>query len=285
MSERYLRELGAELGAVGIRGSRRRRILAETADHLRESRDTARFGEPKLIAARFADELAISGARRTAFSSFLVLAPAGILYIVLFGLISTWPDIASAKVLPLAIAVAFTMIMAPQVAFAAGLVAVARAWRLRSEKTAPAGEIRVLRRRSAVALGSGAAAFAAIAAYAYEYSAGLPGWWQTMAFASAGAALVALGGAGFALARTARLRPQATGAAGDIFDDLAPVVDLLPVRLRGRPWLFCLLVAAGVAVAALIGGGPDEGPRNAVFEFLAVFAAFAGLGRFLGLRN
>ena len=54
MSERYLRELEVELGEVGIRGSRRRRILAETADHLRESGEPARFGEPRLIAARFA---------------------------------------------------------------------------------------------------------------------------------------------------------------------------------------------------------------------------------------
>ncbi len=46
MSERYLRELEVELGEVGIRGSRRRRILAETADHLRESGEPARFGEP-----------------------------------------------------------------------------------------------------------------------------------------------------------------------------------------------------------------------------------------------
>jgi hypothetical protein len=285
VTERYLEELSAELNAVGIRGSRRRRILAEAEDHLRESGDEARFGEPKVIAARFADELAISGSRRAAFSSFLVLAPAGILYSVLFGLISTWPDIASAEHLPLAIAVAFAMLLAPQVALAAGVLALARAWRLRTERTAPAAEILVLRRRSAVAVGAGAAAFAAIGVYAYEYSSGLPSWWQTMAFASSGAALVALGGAGFALARTARVRPQTTGVAGDLFDDLAPVIDQLPLRLRGRPWRFCLLVAASVAVAALIAGGPDEGPRNAVFEFLAVCAAFAGLGRFLGLRD
>jgi hypothetical protein len=285
VTERYLQELSVELSAVGIRGSRRRRILAEAEDHLRESGDEARFGEPKVIAARFADELAISGSRRAAFSSFLVLAPAGILYSVLFGLISTWPDITSARFLPVAIAVAFAMLLAPQVAFAAGILALARAWRLRAERTAPASEILVLRRRSAVAVGAGAAAFAAIGVYAYEYSSGLPAWWQTMVFASSGAALVALGGAGFALARIGRVRPQTTGAAGDLFDDLAPVIDLLPLRLRGRPWRFCLLVAAGVAVAALIAGGPDEGPRNAVFEFLAVFAAFAGLGRFLGLRD
>jgi len=285
VSERYLRELRAELGAVGIRGSRRRRILAETADHLHESGEAARFGEPKLIAALFADELATNGARRAAISSFLVLAAAGIVYTVLFGLINSWPDFTSAKLLPLAIGAAFTMLVAPQVAFAAGLLAVAGAWRLRSETTAPAAEIRVLRRRSAVALGSGAAALAAMAVYAYEYSSGLPGWWQTTAFASVGAALVPVGVAAFALGRNTRVRPQAAGLAGDLFDDLAPVVDRIPLRLRGRPWRFCLLVAAGVAAVALIGGGPDEGPRNAVFEFLAVCAAFAGLGRFLGLRG
>ena len=285
MIDRYLRELEAELGAVGIRGSRRRRILMETADHLRESGDAARFGEPKLIAARFADELATNGARRIAFASFLVLAPAGIAYAALFGLIRTWPDITSARVLPVAIGTALTIVLAPQVAFAAGALTVARAWRLRSQMTAPAAEIVVLRRRAAVALASGAAAFAAIAVYAYEYSSGLPGWWTTTAFVVSGAALVPIGGAAVALARNARVRPQAAGAAGDVFDDVAPLIDAIPLRLRGRHWRFCLLVAAAVAAAAFVAGGPDEGPRNAVGEFVAVCAAFAALGRFLGLRS
>jgi hypothetical protein len=283
--ERYLRELEAELGGVGIRGSRRRRILAETADHLHESGDARRFGEPKLIAVRFADELATSGARRVAFTSFLALAPAGIAYAVVFGLIRTGPDIASGRLLPLAIGAALTMVLAPQVAFAAGLLAVAQAWRLRSETSAPAAEITLLRRRAAVALGSGGAAFAGIAVYAYEYSSGLPGWWATTAFVVSGAALVPIGGAAVALARNAQVRPQAAGSAGDVFDDVAPIVDRIPLNLRGRPWRFCLLVAAAVAAAALIGGGPDEGPRNAVAEFAAVCAAFAALGRFLGLRR
>src|SRR5439155_24814931 len=47
--ERYLGALAAELGSVGIRGAQRRRILAEVEDHLRESGDPARFGEPALI--------------------------------------------------------------------------------------------------------------------------------------------------------------------------------------------------------------------------------------------
>jgi hypothetical protein len=283
--ERYLRELEAQLGAVGIRGSLRRRILAESADHLHETGDVARFGEPRLVAARFADELATNGARRVAFTSFLALVPAGIAYAVLFGPIRSWPDIASAKLLPLGVGAALTMVLAPQVAFAAGLLTVARAWRLRSETSAPAAEIAVLRRRAAVALGSGAAAFAGVAVYAYEYNSGLPGWWATTAFVVSGAALLPIGGAAVALARNARVRPQAAGPAGDVFDDVAPVIERIPLNLRGRPWRFCLLVAAGVALAALIAGGPDEGPRNAVAEFVAVWAAFLALGRFLGLRR
>jgi hypothetical protein len=285
VSDGYLNELEAELGALGIRGSLRRRILAETADHLRDSQDAASFGEPRLIAGRFADELATNGARRVAFTSFLALAPAGLAYAVLLGLIRTWPDIASARLLPLAIATAVTIVLAPQVAFAAGVLTVARAWRLRSQTAAPASEIVVLRRRAAVALGSGAAAFAAIAVYAYEYTSGLPGWWSAAAFVVSGAALVPIGAAAVALARNAQLRPQATGPAGDVFDDLAPLVDRIPLRLRDRPWRFCVLVAAAVAAAAFLAGGPDEGPRNAVAEFVAVCAAFAALGRFLGLRR
>ena len=143
----------------------------------------------------------------------------------------------------------------------------------------------MLRRRAAVALGTGAAAFAGIVVYADEYSSGLPGWWVTTAFVVSGAALVPIGGAAVALARNARVRPQAAGSAGDVFDDVSPLVDRIPLRLRGRPWRFCLLVAAAVAAAALVVGGPDEGPRNAVAEFVAVCAAFAVLGRFLGLRR
>jgi hypothetical protein len=91
--------------------------------------------------------------------------------------------------------------------------------------------------------------------------------------------------AAMAVGRTSRLRPQTTGSAGDVFDDVAPIVDRLPFPLRGHPWRFCLLVAATVAGAALLAGGIDEGPLNAVAEFVAVCAGFAALGRYLGLRQ
>jgi len=281
----YLNALSAELGAVGICGSRRRRIIAEAEDHLRESGDEARFGQPKAIAARFADELATNGARRTALFSLFALAPAGIGYALLFGLNRSGPDITSAKTPPLGVAAALVIALAPQISLAAGLLAIALAWRLRATPVAPAAAISLLHRRAAVALGAGAATLSGIAVYAVEYSRGLPDWWTTLAFAVIATAIVPVAVAAVALGSTARLRAQAEGPAGDVFDDLGPLLDRLPVRLRGRPWRFCLLVAAAVAVAAFVGGGLDEGPRNAVAEFGAICACFAVLGRFLGLRG
>jgi hypothetical protein len=118
----------------------------------------------------------------------------------------------------------------------------------------------------------------------YEFAAWLPTWRVALSFSIAGASLVPIAAGALALRRTAALRPQAAGDAGDVFDDLEPVLDRLPLELRGRHWRLCLLFAAGVATVALIGGGPDEGPRNAVAEFIAVCAGFAALGRYLGLR-
>ena len=285
MSERYLRELEFELGKVGIGGSRRRRILAETADHLRESDDPAGFGEPRLIAARFADELATNGARRTALFSFFALAPAAIGYALLLGLSRPGPDITSAKTLPLGLTAALMIALAPQISLAAGLLAIALAWRLRAAPAAPAAEISFLHRRAAVALTAGAATLAGVAVYAVQYSRGLPVWWTTLAFAVTGTAIVPVAVAAGALGRTARLQARTAGAAGDVFDDLGPLLDRVPLRLRGRPWRFCLLFAAAVAGAVFFGGGLDEGPRNAVAEFAAICAGFAVLGRFLGLRS
>jgi hypothetical protein len=283
--ERYLDELAAELGSVGIRGAQRRRILAEAEDHLRESVDPARFGDPALIAARFADELATSGARRGAWGSVVALAPAGITYAILFAMPATWPDISAARSVPVAVAAAMTMLLAPQISFAAGLLAIAGAWRLRSQVAAPAPAVTLLRRRAGVALAAGATALLSVMVVVYEFAAWLPTWRVALSFSIAGASLVPIAAGALALRRTGALRPQAAGDAGDVFDDLEPVLDRLPLRLRGRPWRFCLVFAAAVAAVALLGGGVlNEGPRNAVAEFVAVCAGFAALGRYLGLR-
>ena len=284
MIERYLEELSAQLGSVGIRGAQRRRILAEVEDHLRESGEPGRFGDPALIAARFADELATSGARRVAWGSVVALAPAGIGYAILVSLGAPWPDITDGRSVPLAVVAAATMLLAPQVSFASGLLAAAGAWRLRSQAAAPASAIALLRRRAGVALAAGATTLLAVMVTTYEFSTWISTWRIALTFSIAAVSLVPIVAGAFALRRTGALRPQTAGDACDVFDDLAPVLDRLPFELRGHPWSFCLLFAAAVAGTALIGGGPDEGPRNAVAEFVAVCGGFAVLGRYLGLR-
>jgi hypothetical protein len=217
--------------------------------------------------------------------AFLALAPIGVAYAFLLAPFNSPPDIASGQIVPLGVAAALLMVLAPQIALASGVLAVARAWHLRRGPVAPAAEVRILRRRAGVALVAGAATLASLAVYAVDYRAGLPAWWIAFALVTAVVGTVVLAVAAMAVGRTSRLRPQTTGSAGDVFDDVAPIVDRLPFPLRGHPWRFCLLVAATVAGAALLAGGVDEGPRNAVAELVAVCAGFAALGRYLGLRQ
>ncbi|HEV3403820.1 MAG TPA: hypothetical protein VG073_05990, partial [Gaiellaceae bacterium] len=76
-------ELGRELGAVGIRGRLRRRIVAEFRDH-RSCAPDADLGDPRTIARQFADELGTSRSRRAAFAAFGALGIAGVAYTVAF---------------------------------------------------------------------------------------------------------------------------------------------------------------------------------------------------------
>jgi hypothetical protein len=73
----YLSELDAELARAGIRGSRRKRIVTEFADHLRCD-SAADLGAPAALATEFADELGTSFARTAAFQAFVALALAGV---------------------------------------------------------------------------------------------------------------------------------------------------------------------------------------------------------------
>jgi len=149
----------------------------------------------------------------------------------------------------------------------------------------PAAEVRVLRRRTALALVSGLATACAMAIVVYEYSPGLPGSLRTLGYACA--ALAALG----VLAATAvalaygRARVTAPGDAGDLFADLGPLV---PDPLRGRPWAFALMLAGFlfvlVTVAGIAQSDPFDGALRGLAEAVALLGGFAVLGRFLGLR-
>jgi hypothetical protein len=274
-----LDELHLELGRVGIRGRQRARILAEAAGHLEEG-DPARFGSAELVAQRFADELATVQSRRVAFRGFGALAAAGLVFAagwLLVPVAGGWPAIDSARVLPLAIAAGLGMVVCSQVSFAAGLLALLRAVRLRDTGAAPAAEVALLLRRTCTALVSGALAVLSLALFAVQSSGELASWYVLTVAPAAALATVPLVALAGSAARTARLRSSVPGRAGDVFDDL-------PLELPHRPWALCVVFAVGVAAAALVAGGVDEGPRNAVVEFVLVVGSFAALGRQLGLR-
>jgi hypothetical protein len=265
---------------------------------LRESgADVEAFGGPSIVAQRFADELATSGARRSATGSFFALAPAGIVYAALLFLLAPaggWPDVFSAHTLALGLPAAFALLLAPQLAFVAGVLALLGALRLREAAVMPALEVRLFLRRSLVALAAGVLTLGALAVYGLEYRSHLASWWSLTAFAASAAATVPLLAVGVTVARTKALRPFASGPAGDVFDDLAPALNRLSflrrLALREHPWRFCLLVAVAVAGTAALGplaSGRflDEGTKNAVAELLAIACGFAALGRALGLRR
>jgi hypothetical protein len=274
----YLGRLGKELARVGIRGRARARILAEAADHLAEG-DEAEFGDPRELAQLFADELATQATTRAAFVSFAALGAAGAAFAagwiaIIAGGAS---DITSAAFLPAGLVAAFALIACPQISFAAGLLAVLRAHRLRGLRAAPAAELALLARRTNTALGFGAATLVAFAVFAVDYHASYPSW-QVLASAVGAAVLTAPLAVAAVVSRNAALvHSGVPGAAGDMFDDL-------PVELPHRPWVVCGALAACLALALLVAGGLDEGPRNAIAETVLVAGCFAAFGRRLGLR-
>ena len=277
----YLDELSRELARHGIGGGARRRILAETADHLRSEPDAEqRFGAPAEIANEFAAELGSHASRRAAVLAFAALAFAGAVYAGAFVSVSfASPPTETLKPTLGALALA-ALVVAPQVAFVAGALALVRALRRRG-RVMPTAELAVLRRRTLVALAAGAVTMGALALYAYEFAPSLAGWWTTATYISATAAAVLVAAAFIPALGATRLRPQLAGPAGDVFDDLG--------FGHGDPWRLArwTAAAAGAAVwvAGIVQGDPLDGLLRGVFEAGACFAGFAALGRYLGLRR
>jgi hypothetical protein len=304
--EAYLDELSAQLGRLRVRGRRRRRIVAETEDHLRSDPGaTERFGDPAEIAQAFANDLGTAGALRTPLWAFAALAVSGIFYAAMFlawsgfvfsnsqraarstsGAVQT---LASAKPSWLGLLATAVLVLAPQVAFVTGVLALRRALRLHGRSSVPAAEVRVLRRRTAIAIGSGLATMGALALFAQQFGAQLPSWsagvlgWGVVGAVASAMVLVACGATGL---RTATVRVAVAGTAGDVFDDLGPVV---PAPLRGRPWAFAVAASCGVGLVVWLAGvaasDPYDGALRGIAEGAACLIGFTILGRFLALRS
>ena len=279
----YLDELSHELAAHGIRGRTRRRILLEADDHLRSDPDAQRrFGSAREVANTFAAELGAQASRRAAVSAVAALGVAGAVYAVSF--VSLGFASPPAEMLDPALgAIAFAvMIVAPQVSFVAGALALLRTLRRRRERVIPTSELVVIRRRTGLALLFGLLTMAALSLYAYEFRAELAGWWLTLTYTSTVGASVLLALAAAPALTATRLRPQVGGEAGDVFADVGP-------SFGDDPWRFARLVAiaAGLLVwlAAAAQGDPFDGLIQGAFEGLACLGGFAVLGKYLGLRR
>lgn len=280
----YPDELHQALTSVGITGGLRSRIVAEVEDHLACDPD-AQLGEPAALAAQFADELGTTRARRAAGRSFAALALAGIL----FGLAFIGSPAAAFGAAPsgaplLGRLARIAAILAPQVAFVAGFLAALRAVRRRRQGVIPGAEATMIVRRAWVGTAFGLATTISLGVIALEFHHQVSASWFTFALAASGVGTVGLLAILPALSAAARLRPAASGSAGDIFDDLG---EWVPAPLGGHPWRLAVVVAAAVAVAIALAGvaGDDafDGLARGLADGLACLAGFATLGRYLGL--
>src|SRR5262245_28048467 len=275
---RVIDELSRALGAVGITGRLRRRILTEAADHVQCDPDAAeRFGDPREVANAFAAELGARASRRAAVSAFLALGAAGLVYAVAWVAArppdpDTWPALAL---------LAFpVLIVAPQVSFVAGVLALVRS-RRRRDPVLPSAELTVLNRRTSVALGAGLATMAALVVFAGALADAMPVWWFVATLSGAGACSALIVVAAVPAAGASRFRPQVAGEAGDLFDDLG--------FGRTDPWRFARRVALALGLvvwlAATVQGDPLDGLIQGTAEALACLGGFAVFGRYLGLRS
>ena len=277
----YLDQLSRELTRRGIRGATRRRILGEVDDHLRFGPGAeARFGSPATIANEFAAELGSQASRRAALLAFAALAVAGAVYAAAF-VSQAFAGSPTETLTPALGAVALAaMVVAPQVAFVAGALALVRAVRRRG-RAMPTAELTVLRRRTLVALASGVVTMGALVVYGREFAPSLAGWWTTATSVAATAAALGLLVASVPAARAARFKPELAGSAGDVFDDLGVA--------SGDPWRLACWVAAAVGaavwLAGIVQGDPLDGFVRGILEAAACLAGFAALGRYLGLRR
>lgn len=322
--ERYLQALDAELE---VPRRTRRRILAEARDHLEEAAAdgaeavaVASFGEPRDLAARFHEQVAgASASRASVRTAALMLAFLAAAALAVRGRPGTFPF-------------GLIVFLVGQVAIVAGAIGAARWLRYRREGAIPPGRLADAYRANGLAVACVAVAAAAELADALAHS------WAAGYAIGAGVVLAisfVAGGSVLGAAARARAVAAADAPAEDALADLlavgrqalasaegrvpalqhlAPVVERAArsaeervpklarwLDLRGSPWRFCAIFAAGCGLALAVGhgvtdgGGPAslENARRAVvagliiasIEATAVLLAFATFGRLLGIRR
>jgi hypothetical protein len=286
----WLDQLAAELGARGVPGPQRRRIVLELRDHIEcEPGCEDRLGDPGELATSFADELATSRARGSAFWSVGALALAALALVtsqLAIGRAGGHPGYGNGISIALFIPALLGMLLAPQVALVAGSLAALRAARRRSTPRLPAAEIALIERRTRVALAAGLATVGGLALYLVNFAPRLPGWYLGLVGALSGAAAVALLVAFRGLTRAQAIVSGVAGPGGDVFDDI-PIIGRQ--WLRRRPWRLGVIGSLLIGIAAVLFTAHAErslieGLERGIPEALALALGFALLGRVVGLR-
>jgi hypothetical protein len=286
----WLDDLSLDLYARGVPRRERARITVELGDHIEcEPGCEERLGDPRALAARFADELATSEARGSAFVAFSTLAVAAVVLVgsqITLARFAGYPGYSNGISTLMFFPAILGMVVAPQVALVAGTLAAWRGLRRRRVASMPAAEISLIHHRARVALTAGFATMAGLELYVLDFSERLPAWWLGLVGGLAAVAGVGLFAASRTLVRAKAIVSGAHGRAGDIYDDLP----LLGWRwLRKRPWLLGALVSLAVGLA--LGGfeahaehSVFEGLQRGMFEGLAAAIGFVVLGRVIGAR-
>lgn len=278
----YLEALEVELRSEGIPGRRRRRIVTEFADHLHED-PHADLGAPRDLARQFADELGTRLARRVAIVAFAGLAVTGVTCAVTF-LLGTRVVLLPPTVHQVGVGshrwgwLAPLWLLSAQVAFAAGMLALLRTWRLRRVSVITGRDAQILYRRAGVGLLAGALTAGSLP---LGISAGPGAVYVRSQSVGAACLLMLLVMLVFALL-AGRLRPSSQGAAGDLRFDLGTTDP------RVTPWRVALALSAAILIALAVFGiaadDPYDGIARGIADGAACFAGFAVLGRYLGLR-
>jgi hypothetical protein len=280
----YLDELASELRRNGIPVRRRRRIIAEFADHLIENPE-AELGAPGEIARQFADELGTRLARRVAILVFAGLAVTGVAFaaVLLVGTRVVLLPIGTHQVGLVARRssdLAPLYVLAAQVALACGLLALVRAWRLRRVPVITSADAAILYRRTGLAL------FAGIITAASAPVGGIiagPGRVYIRPWLVSDLCLLMLLAMVLFVLWASRLRPSREGAAEDLRFDLGTRdsrVTPIRVALALSALIFLVLAAAGA-----ISDDPYDGVARGLVDAAACMIGFTLLGGYLGLRT
>ena len=295
-----IEQLEAELARLGVDARARRRIVIEFRDHLR-CEPGAQMGDPHALAQEFADDLGTHRTRLYTVLGFLGLAFAGLVYAAALLFIGA-SAATSAPGVPgpgttnsiVAVAMGVLLVLAPQVAFVSGILAILRVVRHRDLRSVPAAELRLVLRRSVVAVGMGMVTMAALAVLAVlPADGGLLQGGNDAHVAAQPALILALSLAALALLacaltlllRTFPLRTSQPGDGGWLGDDIA---GLLPFSRGLGAWQFAFATAAiagaAVWIAGVLASDPIDGALRGVAEACACLAGFVVFRGMLGLR-